>query len=39
VTEAIVILSVVALNAWIGFRQEYRAEKALASRRRWRRRR
>jgi Ca2+-transporting ATPase len=31
VTEAIVIFVVVVLNAWIGFRQEYRAETAMAS--------
>lgn len=31
VTEAALILVVVALNAWIGFRQEYRAEQAMAS--------
>ncbi|MCU1693891.1 MAG: ATPase, P-type (transporting), superfamily, subfamily [Frankiales bacterium] len=30
-TEALVILAVVVLNAWIGFRQEYRAQVALAS--------
>ena len=31
VTEAVVIAVVIALNAWIGFRQEYRAEQAMAS--------
>jgi Ca2+-transporting ATPase len=31
VTEAVVIFVVVVLNAWIGFRQEYRAERAMES--------
>ena len=31
VAEAIVIFVVVGLNAWIGFRQEYRAERAMTS--------
>jgi Ca2+-transporting ATPase len=31
VTEAVVIAVVIALNAWIGFRQEYKAEQAMAS--------
>ncbi|WP_217914845.1 cation-translocating P-type ATPase [Miltoncostaea marina] len=30
-TEAVVILVVVVLNGWIGFSQEYRAERAMAS--------
>ena len=31
VTEAVVISVVVALNSWTGFRQEYRAEQAMAA--------
>src|SRR5688572_2426096 len=31
VTEAIVILVVIMLNGWIGFRQEYHAEQAMAA--------
>jgi Ca2+-transporting ATPase len=30
-TEAVVILGVIVPNTWIGFRQEYRAQKAMAS--------